>query len=228
MRPTITICGRCADPLVPAAGSPARALLTHGPASYAMGVDMRNEAACLRPSRGGWAGPRRPRRRARRPASGAPKRPAGRGSPTARAVVAPERLGELGGLAVADAVGDLADGEAASPAARRRAPCARRSGARGRWCRRSRRRRAGAAGARRRHAARCRRARGPRRTLVDDGDGVLEEAGAEADGARSLLWHCGFYERCVREDAPSTRQLPKLAHWRSGVTMGSDAVVTGW
>ena len=81
------------------------------------------------------------------------------------AVMAPERLRELGRLAVADAVGDLAHGDArGGRAARRRAPSARRSGARGTSSCRSRRTRAAAGGARRRRGGRCRRARGRART----------------------------------------------------------------
>ena len=81
------------------------------------------------------------------------------------AEVAPERLGELRGLAVADAVRDLADRQrCGGRAARRRAPSGRGSGARGRSCCRPRRTRAGAGGGRRRRGGRCRRARARRRT----------------------------------------------------------------
>ena len=81
------------------------------------------------------------------------------------ALVAPERLGELGGLAVADAVGDLAHGQRArgEHLGRLLHPHAGQVVAEG-GARRSRRRRAAAGGATRRRGGRCRRARGRRRT----------------------------------------------------------------
>ena len=87
------------------------------------------------------------RRRARRPAGGRSRRrrpsaparpPEAVGGPVVGggdAVVAPEGLGELRRLAVADALGDLAHGErAASRASRPRGPCGRGSGGRGTSC----------------------------------------------------------------------------------------------
>ena len=81
------------------------------------------------------------------------------------AVMAAERLRELGRLAVADAVRDLADRQrCARTASPRRAPCAPRSGDRGTSCSRSRRRPVAAAAAMRRRGGRCRPARGRRGT----------------------------------------------------------------
>ena len=127
-------------------------------ASYGSPATERNAVRYPRTRRSARAAPQAGCGAMREPSPKPSQRPAravrrGRG-----AVVAAERLGELGRLAVADPVGDLADGQCRGcGASRRRAPCAPRSGARGTSCCRSRRRRAGAGGGSRRRGGRCRR-----------------------------------------------------------------------
>ena len=120
-------------------------------ASYGFAATDGNQArAAVRGSyAAAWAGMRRPAMR--------PWRRAEIGGRDA--VMAAERLGELGRLAVSDRVGDLAHRQrCARAASRRRVPCGPRSGARGTRSCRSRCRRAGAGGARWPRGGRCRRA----------------------------------------------------------------------
>ena len=126
------------------------------------------------------------------------------------AVVAAERLGELRGLAVADAVGDLADGQRrVRRAARRPAPCARASGARGTSCRRSRRTRAGAGVARRRRGARCRPGRGREAySLSTIATASSKRLGADAGWWRVVEWaRLGYVDAARRDDlgAPAAK-----------------------
>ena len=103
--------------------------------------------------------------------------------PTAGAVVAAERLGELRGLAVADRPGDRADRQRARrAAARRRAPCARAAAPCGSSCR-ARRTRAGAGAARWRSSARPCPATGSRPRSR-----ARSRPGPPRTGSRRLCW----------------------------------------
>ena len=143
------------------------ALLCHGPADKTR--SGRRWTAPWRGPRAATAGPPGRRSAAAARSATAPRRRdarrAMRKADGASAVVAAERLRELRRLAVADAVGDLADGQAARGQhlggalhPHRGQVLAERRAAR------SRRTRAAAGGGTRRRGGRCRRARGRRRT----------------------------------------------------------------
>src|SRR3954451_12279702 len=117
MRPTTTICLMVRRPPRPPRGSASARVLSSPIArrSYAPGVTTRNADARRMTSgrvrqglRGGAVGRRGGRLGPREP-------PAGPEVGRRDAVVAPERLGELGGLPVPDAVRHVAHGEAADP-----------------------------------------------------------------------------------------------------------------
>src|SRR4051794_13114631 len=117
MRPTITICVMVRRPPRPPRGSTSARVLSSPIArrSYAPGVTARNGDARRMTSRPLSEGLRRGAGSRRGDALGPHEPAAGAEIGRCDPVVAAERLGELGGLAVADAVGHVADGEAPDP-----------------------------------------------------------------------------------------------------------------